>query len=62
MVAAIAAALACRSVTGRAAYPSSGGPKGSGREFAVMYSAAVSMICSELASHSALVSPHAVTP
>ena len=61
-VGAIAAALARRSSAGSAAYPSRAGPNGSALLFAAMYSAAVSMIFSELASHSSLVSPHAVTP
>ncbi len=61
-VAAMAAAFARRSSAGSAAYPSSGGPNGSAAELASMYSAAVSMILTELASHSSLVAPHAVMP
>jgi hypothetical protein len=38
------------------------GPNGSGFPFASMNSAAVRMISSERASHSALVAPHAVMP
>ena len=45
-----------------AAYPSSAGPNGSGAPCSAMYAAAVSMIQSEFASDSSVVSPHAVMP
>ena len=62
MVGAMAAALARRSASGRAAYPSSAGPKGSAFACSAMYAAAVSMIQSEFFSDSSEVSPHAVMP
>jgi hypothetical protein len=62
MVGASAAALARRSASGRAPYPSSAGPNGSGFAFASMYAAAVSMIHNDACSASSEVSPQAVIP